>query len=368
MSSRRSGVFVGVLLILVATAGSAIHHVRAQRPSSPPAAGNESVTSGAEVVAVVNGTPIGSDELDVRLEQLLPIASYHGLVEPDRLLPLRRAALDDLVLDELIYREATAADRRARAETVEADLAAVKARFDNAGQFATALRENGLTEDGFRRRLARNVLVREARAEHARQVVVTEADITAYYRQNPAKFQHPERVHLLEILFRTDPAEPLSTVAAERKARATLARLRRGEDFGTIASASSEDEYRVKDGDMGLVHRGRLDAEFEAAVFSTPPGRFEIARSLYGFEVFKVLERQPSTQLSLEEARPIIAESLERQRREEGLRAWHARLLVGARIEIRDAALRNAHAAKLPMLPMDPSARPRPTTMTRNHR
>jgi hypothetical protein len=40
---------------------------------------------------------------------------------------------------------------------------------------------------------------------------------------------------------------------------------------------------------MGLVHRGRLDSEFEGAVFAAPIGRPLVAHSLYGFEVFEVL-------------------------------------------------------------------------------
>jgi parvulin-like peptidyl-prolyl isomerase len=357
MSSPRPAIVVVAILALTVTAGSALLWVRARHHSPASEAG---------AVAFVDGSPITPDDLDLRLEQILPMASYHGHVEPDRLVSLKRAALDALVLDELIYREAVAEGRRAPAEAIDAELEAVKARFDSAEQFTAALDENGTTERAFRERLARTVLVREARAAHARQAI-TETDIATYYRDDPAKFQRPERVHLLEILLRVEPAQASSAAAAERKARAILARLRRGEAFDEVARASSEDEYRVKDGDMGFVHRGRLDAAFEAAVFAAVPGRFEIARSLNGFEVFKVLERQPATQLSLDEAWPIIAEGLERHRREDGLRAWHARLLATARIDIRDPVLRNARAAELAMESMALGGRSRPGMPARSH-
>ncbi len=90
---------------------------------------------------------------------------------------------------------------------------------------------------------------------------------------------------------------------------------------------------------MGFVHRGRLDREFEDAVFAAPVGQPQLSLSLYGFQVFEVLERQSPEQLSFDQARPIIAERLVRQRRAEGLRAWKARLLDGALVQIRDAAL-----------------------------
>jgi parvulin-like peptidyl-prolyl isomerase len=305
----------------------------------------------AATVALVNGAPISDDELGVRLGELLPLTSYHGRVDPARLLSLRRAALDELVLDELIYREATDAGKRPSSAAVDAELADVKARFADEGEFANALAENRLTEAAFRARLARAIVIREARAAHERQTI-TEADVVAYYRANGQMFERPESVHLLEILVRRDPANPRSAQAAERRARATLARLERGEPFDRLARELSDDEYRVKDGDMGFVHRGRLDSTFEQAVFAAPIGRFEIAESLYGFEVFEVLERKPAEQLTLDEARRIIAERLERLRREQAVRAWHATLLAGARIDIRDHALRDARPADTPATSM----------------
>jgi peptidyl-prolyl cis-trans isomerase C len=335
MRFSRSAVNVAVFAALVACA-FALGALRAR------AVGHASTSA----VAIVEGNAITGDEVEIRLAEILPAASYHGNVDAARLLALRRAALDELVLDELIYREAVAHGQTASPAQIGAELALVKSRFESPEQFAAALAENDLTEHELRSRLAKTVTVREARTAHARQVI-TGSDIEAYYRDNAAKFQRPEQVHLLEILVRADPSDPASARKAERKAHRLLGRVDAGEDFGEVARAYSEDEYRVKNGDMGLVHRGRLDQAFDAAVFQAPVGRLAVARSLYGYQVFKVLERRPPVQLSLDEARPIIAESLERQRREERLRTWHARLLAAARVEIRDPSLRAASAADL---------------------
>jgi hypothetical protein len=137
-------------------------------------------------------------------------------------------------------------------------VSSARARFESAGAFAAALRENGLDEAGFRNRLGRAVLIREARDARSRPEV-TEADLVAYYRDNGPKFQRPEQVRLRQILFRVDPADPASSGPAESKARMALERLRRGEPFGQLARRSNE--YRVKDGDMGFV-TAWLDREF----------------------------------------------------------------------------------------------------------
>ena len=332
MTSRRVSVGTGLVAAsaLVAFVAAATALVWSSETAAPGAA--------TRTVAFVNGTAIFSDDLDLRLSQILPLASFHGNLPPDQLLSLKRAALDELVLDELIYREAAAAGRRPSPAAVDTEVSSARARFDSDEAFAAALRENGLDEAAFRERLGRAVLIREARDARSRPEI-TEADLAAYYRDNGPKFQRPEQVSLRQILYRVDPADPATAGPAEAKARTALERLRRGEPFGPLARRESEDEYRVKDGEMGFVHRGRLDREFEDAVFAAPVGQPQLARCLHGFEVFEVLERQPSAQLSFEQARPIIAERLARQRRVEGLRAWKAGLAGWRNVQIRDAAL-----------------------------
>ena len=339
MTSRRVSVGTGLVAAsaLVAFVAAATALVWSSETAAPGT---------TRTVAFVNGTAIFSDDLDLRLSQILPLASFHGNLPPDQLLSLKRTALDELVLDELVYREATAAGHRPSSAAVDTEVSSARARFDSPEAFATALRENGLDEAAFRNRLGRAILIREARDARSRPEI-TEADLAAYYRDNGPKFQRPEQVRVRQILFRVDPADPATAGPAEAKARTALERLRRGEPFGPLARQESEDEYRVKDGDMGFVHRGRLDREFEDVVFAAPVGQLQLARCLHGFEVFEVLERQPSAQLSFEEARPIIAERLARQRRVEGLRAWKAALLAGASVQIRDAALVQARPAEL---------------------
>jgi len=300
----------------------------------------------ARAVAFVNGTAISSDDLDLRLSQILPLASFHGNIPPDQLLSLKRAALDELVLDELIYRQAIAAGRRPSPAAVDAEVAAARARFESDDEFSKALRENGLDLTAFRQRLERAVLVREARDARER-VEVSDADVAAYYRDNDAKFRRPEQVHLRQMLFRVDPADQATEAPAEAKAQAAFKQLSHGEPFGLLARRASEDEYRVKDGDMGFVHRGRLDREFEDAVFAAPVRQPQLARGLHGFQVFEVLERQPPAQMTLDEARPVIVERLRRQRLADALRAWKASLLADAHVQIRDTALMNARPAEL---------------------
>lgn len=298
-------------------------------------------------VAIVNARRIVKSELDARVAEILPMASFHGSVDPARRLTFERTALDELVLDELIYEDAVDRGATVSGTEIDAELAKARARFANADEYAQALAESGLTERGYREELGRLLTITAARRARVTPAVA-DADVRAYYALNANRFMRPEEVRLREMLIRVDPSDPSSARPAERRARALAQRLAGGADFGRLARSESEDEYHVKDGDMGWVHRGRLDADLERAVFAAPTRSVQVARSLYGFHVFEVLERRPPTQLSLDEARPIIADFLRRDRQATSSRLLRESLLARARVEILDPGLRQAQPAVLP--------------------
>jgi parvulin-like peptidyl-prolyl isomerase len=332
--SKRASLLVSAVGLLAIAAGLGYRHRVSALPASPAA-------------AMVDDTAVSARELDIRLAQILPMASFHGNVEPSKLVSLRRAALDELILDELIYREAVKRGQSAEASAVDAELRRARSRFTTPEEYEAALAQHGMTESSFRRYAGRTVLIRQARQARADQKV-TDADADAYYQANANMFLRPEQVHLVEILVKVDPADPGSAAPAERKAGKLAARIRAGEAFGPLARRYSEDDYRVKDGDFGLVHRGRLDTDLEEAVFAAPPGEVRVTRSVYGFHVFEVLERQAPAQLTFAEAKPLIVQRLTAERRQQAEQAWHAALLGAAKITIMDAALRDATPAQLP--------------------
>jgi parvulin-like peptidyl-prolyl isomerase len=299
------------------------------------------------MVAIVNGAPVTADDVDVRLSDILPFASYHGSVDGGRLTALRRTALDDVVLDALIYDEAVREGRHPDSKTVDEAIDEVRGRFPSRVEFERAMSEAGLTERDVRERHERADIVRAAKAAHEPRPV-TDTDIAAYYEANAAKFERPEQRHVIELLVRVDPADPSSEGPARRKAESLAAQAKRGGDLRVLARRQSEDEYRVKDGDLGFVHRGRMDEELEAAMFTAPPGKISVARGFRGFSVFEVIESEPKRLLTLDEARPIIRERMNRQRKEAAIAAWYTRLRSSAQVEILDAALRAAKPAEVP--------------------
>jgi peptidyl-prolyl cis-trans isomerase C len=335
---RRTRVLLG-LSIGVATVGAMAWYL----PSSAR-------TPRSLAVASVNGAILTKRDVDLRVSELVPMFSFHANMSPEKMRGLRRTALDELMLDELILQDARARGLEPDRKDVETQYAAIRGRFADEPEFDSALASSGISRRDFRRQLERAVLVREAREARALPDPA-DGEVRAYYDANPGRFLRPEQVRIVELLVRVDPAGGAGAAAAgETKARGLAARARKGDDLGALAREHSDDDWRVKDGDLGWVHRGRLDPDLEAAAFAAPVGEIRSARSLSGFHVFRVVARQPETQLSLEDARPIILERLRSQRREAADAAWHAELRRAATLEILDAELANATPLELPRL------------------
>jgi peptidyl-prolyl cis-trans isomerase C len=249
-------------------------------------------------------------------------------------------------VDELIGQEARVRGIEPDDAAVDAELGRVRARFATTREYEDALRQAGLTEPGFRRHLERAALVREARGARAPRAP-EERELRQYYLTNTGMFQRPERIHLWEILIAFDPAGADAGRGARRRVAEVLASLARGESFAALARARSESAYRVRNGDLGWVHRGRLEPALERAAFAAPLNQVRTIESDYGVHVFKVVAREPSRLLTFDEARDSIAERVGRLRLEAETAAWHARLLRSARVEYLDAALAAARPADL---------------------
>jgi len=340
-----------ILLVLSLAVAALVAFAWRARQAVPPA---------SPAVAEVNGTPITQEQLEIRVASLLPRAAYHGNVPPEKLTSLRRTALDELILEELVWQDASGHGRRAEEAAVEAELARVRGRFGSETAFQAALQADGTTLAEYREFLARRVLVRQEREQRSALLEPSDAEVASYYEANTAQFVRPEQVHVLEILVKVDPS---GTEEDERNARAradaALSRVRAGEPFETVAREVSEDDFRVKGGDLGWVHRGRLDRDLERSAFAAPVGRAELARSIFGFHVYLVAEREAARQLTIEEARPLIVDRVQRARRDATRREWEDGLRASAEVEILDPVLRDATPAELPALERSPATRSR---------
>jgi hypothetical protein len=117
----------------------------------------------------------------------------------------------------------------------------------------------------------------------ARRGSVSEASVDSVYKA-------PDVRVLQHILFATrSQTDTAQKVAAKRKAEATLARIRKGASFDTLASELSEDPGSKADGGyLPPSPRGRFVPAFDSAAWVLAPGQVSgLVATPFGFHIIK---------------------------------------------------------------------------------
>lgn len=283
------------------------------------------VSAGDVIVARVNGAVITDKALEAAINRLIPRSSFHGNISEDRLQELRDKALDDLIVKELQYQDAVDKGLRPDKKRVKERFKKIKDRFQSRQDYNAVLEREGLTDDKLKSMIEKEVMVEMAIertvTDHSH---VGESELKDYYEKNITKFRLPESVWL-RIISAKD----------ERKIRDALARVKAGEDFGSVAARMSEDNFRIKGGDIGYVHRGRIYPEIEAAAFRLSPE--ELAGPIKAEQMWfivKVMDKKPERLLTYDEIKDKLKKELERKRSAEIMEKWVSSLRAKSKIEI----------------------------------
>lgn len=92
------------------------------------------------------------------------------------------------------------------------------------------------------------------------------------------------------ILIRAEGATITDTLNAQQKANDILGRLRRGEDFATLATEFGTDGTKDRGGDLGWFPEGQMVKEFNDAVKNGKKGDQFVLKTQFGFHVIKITE------------------------------------------------------------------------------
>jgi len=140
--------------------------------------------------------------------------------------------------------------------------------------------------------------------------VVTDDELKAVYQQNIQQFQVPNRVHAQHILLMTVGGKTDAEVAEiKKKAEDILAQAKKkGASFEDLAKKYSEDPgSKAKGGDLGWVLQGQTVPEFEKAAFSLNKGEIsDLIKTQYGFHIIKVLDKETAHTKTFDEVKDAL--------------------------------------------------------------
>ncbi len=259
-SFRRAGLCAMVALAIAAAsaAGSA---ASAQTPAADP------------VVAKVNGTEVRQSDLDLAEEDV-------GQTIPAGTEDAKRDWLVNYVADMLIL--------AAQAE---------KAKMQDSADFKRRL-------DYERNKVLMELLLRDT-AEKA----LTPEAMRKVYDEAIKQMADEQEVRARHILFRVaDANDAKASKEAEKKAKATLARVKKGEDFAALAKDLTDDPPGKQDGgDLGYFTKDQMVPEFSEVAFKLNKGEVsEPVKTAFGWHLIKVEDKRKRQAPKLEEVKGQI--------------------------------------------------------------
>lgn len=127
------------------------------------------------------------------------------------------------------------------------------------------------------------------------EVNPSDEELLAFYESEQQSFTLAGHRRASHILFEA-PAGTAEIESEKKRAQAELAlsRIKKGEDFASIAKELSDDIGSAKlGGDLGIITEGMMDAEFEKTLASLKEGEVsEVVQTLYGFQIIKLVSKE----------------------------------------------------------------------------
>jgi len=277
------------------------------------------------IVAKVNGTALTKKDLDTELDRLIPQITFHRNVSPEKRKYYYGKAIEEIIAKELQFQDARAKGIKIDKGQIEAQTEKFKKRFKSKEAFKAALDKEGLTEDQLQANIEKEMLIQSVTARTVTEPSqMKEAELKEYYDKNPSKFKQPETMRIRLI-----------STKDEKKSKDIFAKLKDGEDFGELAYNLSEDDYRVKSGDIGYVHKGRMLPQIEEAASKLKIGEMSgPVRADDKWYIIKLEDKKPEKVISFEGTKVKLKKELETERAKELKKKWMEDLKAKAKIEV----------------------------------
>jgi PPIC-type PPIASE domain len=194
------------------------------------------------------------------------------------------------------------------------------ARIFAVQRFHTAMFAAAAEEDGF---LARTPGLKGAAAANSADVVSrfyikntvlstlrpSESELDQFYKLNRSLCVDPPRYRLAKIVILLSPrATDKEGEGAKERLDAAEARLKKGDDFATVADETSDVPTRAGGGDLGWFSEKELEQQPVAADVK-PLGAGGVSKPIRtprGHEIVKVLDKQERKEKSFADCRPLL--------------------------------------------------------------
>ena len=275
---------------------------------------------------VVNGEMVTMYEL--RMHTAAELARQGIKPGDPKVAEIEHGVLDSIINDMLLRQEAKRYQLTVSSTEIEDEVQrAIQQSGMNSVQFEAMLKQQGVTMEMFKKRMADNLLrQRISTFMISRKVFVTEDEIKNYYEANKAKMVAEQTVDFSLLL-----------IPENRNIQDIYSRIKKGTlSFEDAAKQYSEDRSSKDGGHIRDVPWARVLPEMKKLLESLQDGQMTpVMRTRGGYVVIRRDAIHPERALSYEEAKPRIDNTLRAPLLEERFKEYTAQLREKAVIDIR---------------------------------
>lgn len=281
-------------------------------------------------VAVVNGTAISVDERDKEVGKLLPKAYFHSTVNDEKLKALQAEALDTLIEKTLLYTYAVSKKIKTSESEIDEVMTKLAVTYGSKKKLEDAIKQLGFTNETFREVVKKDETLKKLYKKEI-ESDISDKELKEYYEKNSYKFKEPEKIRVRLIHVRNNPEDPEGKSKAKKRIDDAMAEIKKGIPFADVAAKYSTAMSRIKGGDMGFLHRGRLEVAVEDVAFAMKVGQTsEIIEQDIGFFIVKVEDKAVSNQLSFDEIKDGLRKDLKTKEEDEKKARLLERLMLNS--------------------------------------
>ena len=279
-----------------------------------------------EVIAKVNGVPLGSEILERELFAFrFRARQMEREIKPAEEITIARELLKSAVARELVVQKAKSLGIAITEEKINRQFENVEDQFPSHSAFLTSLAFQHMSIAALKEKIHRTLLEDELmRREIAPKVEVSDEETKQYYEDNKARFAKPvlyrvSHIHIATIKPSGDAEDEASREKAERltkmineeakeKINSILKKVEAGEDFAQLAKRFSEDDAsREEGGFLGDLHPDSTIPEIAKEMVKLNEEETSgIIQSQFGYHILKLDEIIPSQLIPFAETKTDI--------------------------------------------------------------
>lgn len=295
--------------------------------------------------AYVNGELISREAVQFELDRLVKFYASHGMSQEEiknNLPKLVEKAQEQAIGAKLLLDRAAQLDLAVGEEAIDAQVAQVIQQVGGRENFVKALAAQKISEDDFRKELAKgcrvDMLVNQACTGVAEP---QEADIAAYYEAHRDAYVTSPQVLAQHILVKTEGLDEAGKKQAREKIESLRTRILASGSTGEIGQAFAQQAMQHSDcpsgregGSLGWFGRGMMVSEFDKAAFEMACGEVSgVIETQFGYHIILKTDEKAGGQQTLVDVHDQIRDLLRHEARGRALDAFVGELREKAKIE-----------------------------------